>query len=134
MNAKLLSAGFGMFLGFTGTCFAETPVVQGVIRFYGSIVEAPCTPMAESGVSGASATFKLNQCPGLARGNDISVRSVDPATTVTALDHAQVKVKLIADNANTGHQGRYYDQQYALVDGAGKPVKSGAYLITLTSP
>jgi hypothetical protein len=42
-----------------------------------------------------------------------------------------VNVKLVADS---GRGDRFYQQQYALVDGQGKPVTSGQYLITLTSP
>lgn len=56
---------------------------------------------------------------------------MQPVATVAALSPSAVKVKLVADS---GRSERYYNQQYALVDGAGKAVNSGAYIITLTSP
>lgn len=37
---------------------------------------------------------------------------------------------LVADSGG----GRYYDQRYLLVDGGGKPIQSGNYVITLTAP
>ncbi|WP_256577054.1 hypothetical protein [Pseudomonas sp. Irchel s3b6] len=60
-----------------------------------------------------------------------SVQSVEPVRSVSALDHSRVDVKRVVDRTQ---DGRYYDQHYALVDGAGKPVTSGAYLITLAYP
>jgi hypothetical protein len=47
------------------------------------------------------------------------------------LGHPGVKVKLLADN---GQSGRDYAGQYQLVDELGTPVRSGMYLITLTAP
>ncbi|MBU6959759.1 type 1 fimbrial protein [Pseudomonas sp. CVAP len=125
MNGKFFSVGMGLFFSLTGMCFAATPVAQGVISFHGSIVESSCASSAQVG------GLRLDDCPALARGSVISVRSVEPVRSVSALDHYNVGVKLVADS---GKEGRYYNQQYALVDGSGKPVNSGAYLITLTSP
>ncbi|MGE7956851.1 type 1 fimbrial protein [Pseudomonas sp. NPDC089530] len=131
MNTRLVMASIGVFLGLSGVCSAAPQTAQGVIYFHGSIEEEPCTPSMVPDVSGSSLTFNLSQCPTLSRGNDIRVSAVGPSRTVTALDRSAVDVKLVADS---GQAGRYYDQQYVLVDKAGKPVNSGTYLITLTSP
>jgi hypothetical protein len=61
----------------------------------------------------------------------VSAGSVETVRSVSALDQSSVNVKLVADR---GRNGRYYDQRYELVDGLGMPVRSGTYLITLTSP
>ena len=50
--------------------------------------------------------------------------------TVKALGTAQANVKLVADSRD----GRYYDQRYVLVDALGKPIQSGAYVVTLSAP
>jgi type 1 fimbria pilin len=126
MNGKCLSVGISLFFALSGGCLAATPSSQGVIRFHGSIVESGCTSRL-----GASSTFEFNDCPIKVGGNSVSVRSVEPVRSVSALDHSRVGVKLVADSSK---DHRYYDQQYALVDDAGRPVNSGAYLITLTSP
>jgi type 1 fimbria pilin len=126
MNGKRLSVGISLFFALSGACLAATPLGQGVIQFHGSIVESSCS----SGV-GAGSTFEFNGCPTRVRGDSVSARSVEPVRSVSALDHSRVGVRLVAEGSK---DGRYYDQQYALVDTAGKPVNSGAYLITLTSP
>lgn len=126
MNGKRLSVGISLFFALSGACLAATPVAQGVIQFHGSIVEPNCTTRV-----GTNSTFEFSGCPTPPRGSAVSVRSVEPVRSVSALDHSRVDVKLVADNRK---DGRYYDQQYVLVDAAGKPVNSGAYLITLTSP
>ncbi|AJO77154.1 MULTISPECIES: hypothetical protein [Pseudomonas] len=131
MGTRLWMASIGVFLGLSGVCTAAPQTAQGVIYFHGSIEEEPCTPSTVPDVSGRGITFNLSQCPTLSRGNEIHVNPVGPSRTVTALDHSAVEVKLVADS---GSAGRYYDQQYVLVDKAGKRVESGAYLITLTSP
>lgn len=128
MKTQLVLAGVGMFLGLSGVCSAAPQGVQGTIYFHGSIVEEPCTP---SSTGNGAAALHLNRCPQFSRGNDIRVQGVGPSSTVTAIGQSPVNVKLVTDS---GKAGRYYDQQYALVDGAGKPVTSGTYLITLTSP
>lgn len=133
MNAKQLSAVVGLFLGAVAPTFAGTAVSQGVIRFHGSIVESPCSPASQASAQDSKAVLSLNSCPKLSRGNSIDVHSVglQPVGTVAGVNRA-VKVKLIADSGNASSP--YYDQQYALVDSAGKPVKTGTYIITLTSP
>ncbi|MCO7608930.1 type 1 fimbrial protein [Pseudomonas chlororaphis] len=123
MNATFASTAFGLLLGLSSSCFAATPVAQGVIRFTGSIVESHCT------TSAASTGLSLRQCPQGSRGGAIDVTRV--GTSVSAVDRSAVKLKLLADS---GSQGRYYDQQYAFVDQSGKAVTSGTYLITLSVP
>ena len=123
MNATFASTAFGLLLGLSSSCFAAAPVAQGVIRFTGSIVESHCT------TSAASTGLSLRQCPQGSRGGAIDVTRV--GTSVSAVDRSAVKLKLLADS---GSQGRYYDQQYAFVDQPGKVVTSGTYLITLSVP
>lgn len=123
MNATFASTAFGLLLGLSSSCFAAAPVAQGVIRFTGSIVESHCT------TSAASTGLSLRQCPQGSRGGAIDVTRV--GTSVSAVDRSAVKLKLLADS---GSQGRYYDQQYAFVDQSGKAVTSGTYLITLSVP
>lgn len=131
MNANHLSAAVGLFFGIIGPTFAATSSSQGVIHFYGSIVESPCSPDTHSVHNDNGAIFSLSKCPQSARAGSLGVRSVQPVATVAALSPSAVKVKLVADS---GQSGRYYNQQYALVDTAGKAVNSGAYIITMTLP
>lgn len=126
MNGKCLSVGISLFFALSGACMAATPSGQGVIQFHGSIVEPGCNTRV-----GASSTFEFNDCPTRVSGNSVNVRSVEPVRSVSALDHSGVNIKLLAGRIQGG---RYYDQEFELVDGSGKPVRSGGYLITLTSP
>lgn len=126
MNLNRLSVGISLLSALSGTCLAATPSSQGVIHFIGSIVEPGCTFNA-----GTSSTFELNGCATPARGSTVSARSVEPVHTVTALGRSAVNVRLIAES---GAGARYSDQQYQLVDSAGKPIRSGNYVVTLTSP
>jgi len=125
MNLKRLSAVTGLFFVMVGSCGAASQVGQGVIQFHGSIVESSCASNA------AGVVMELKGCSPASRGSQINVRSVQPVSSVKALDHSTVSVKLMADS---GVGGRYYDQRYVLVDNAGRPIHSGTYLITLTSP
>jgi len=95
---------------------------QGVIQFHGSIVEFSCESVARRG-----ALMELKDCPLANRGSQFEARQVD---SVKALGNATTYVKLVGDSGN----GRYYDQRYVLVDGHGKPVQSGYYVITMSSP
>jgi hypothetical protein len=61
----------------------------------------------------------------------IEANSISPTASVSAVGQSSVNVKLLADS---GREGRYFDQQYVLVDDAGSPVRSGSYLITLSIP
>lgn len=126
MNGKRLSVGISLFFALSGACLAATPVAHSVIQFHGSVVELGCTSRV-----GANSTFEFNDCPTRVGGKSVRVRSVEPVRSVSAFDHSSVNVKLLAGSSQ---DGRYYDQQYELVDGVGNPVRSGTYLITLTSP
>ena len=130
MGTKLLLAGVGLFLSLIGASSAAPQTTQGVISFSGSIVEATCKT-GMTGRESLNVTFNLTSCSPLSRGNEIHALNVNPSRTVTAINNSSVNVKLIAD---TGTSQRYYDQQYVLVDGSGTPIRSGMYLITLTSP
>ncbi|MDD2049989.1 type 1 fimbrial protein [Pseudomonas putida] len=125
MNGKLQIASAAILFSLGAVSQAAPPVAQGEIRFTGSIVESSCSTSFES--SG----WRMEGCPTLARGTGIHLRQIKPQASLSALDNTAVQVKLVADS---GDQGRYYDQQYALVDKLGRPVTSGQYLITLTTP
>ncbi|MNN69375.1 hypothetical protein D3C81_1851620 [compost metagenome] len=120
MNFKSLPVAVSIFLALNGTCWAATPAAPGSIRFEGGIVERGCSP----GV-GKDSTLHLKTCPATGRTPVVNVRNIDPTSAP-----ADITVKLLADR----DQGRYYDQQYQLVDGAGAPVRSGDYLITVSLP
>ncbi|MBN0980212.1 type 1 fimbrial protein [Pseudomonas hygromyciniae] len=127
MSSQGLAVGISLFFVLvSGSGQAATTVGHGVIQFHGSIVEATCTAGGGSG-----ATLALSGCPTFASASSISARGVEPVPTVRALDHTAVKVKLVTE---TTGDGRYFDRRYSLNDGAGKPLRSGAYLVTLSYP
>lgn len=119
MNVLRLSLVTGVLAVWTGACLAAS---SGVIQFHGSIVEPGCNPSTSGG-----ATVEFNGCPQALRGSQFEAQSV---RSVTALGNAAVNVKLVADSPN----GRYFDQRYVLVDALGKPIQSGAYIVTMTAP
>lgn len=120
MNVKGISAVTGLFCLWAGACAAAQTVGQGTIQFTGAIVEPGCAANARSG-----AVMELTGCASSNRGSRFEVRNVAPVASVNA-----AHVKLVADSGT----GRYYDQRYLLVDSAGKPIQSGNYVITMTSP
>ena len=120
MNVRRFAVVTGLLCLWASTCGAAQTVGQGTIRFTGAIVEPGCATNARSG-----GQMDLIGCPSANRGGAIDVRSMRPVASV-----ADAHVQLVADSAN----GRYYDQRYRLVDSAGKPIQSGNYVITLTSP
>ncbi|KAA8697195.1 MULTISPECIES: hypothetical protein [Pseudomonas] len=127
MSSQGLAVGISLFFALvSGSGQAATTVAQGVIQFHGSIVEATC-----STGGGVGSTLALSGCPMFAPGGDISAHIVEPVRTVSAVDHSPVKVKLVTE---TTGDGRYFDRQYRLNDAAGKPLRSGAYLVTVSYP
>lgn len=126
MNGKCFSVGFSLFFALSSASLAATPIGQGVIQFHGSIVEPSCTSRM-----GTNSTIQLYKCPTPVLISAISVREVELARSVSAVNNSSVNVKLLAASSR---EGRYYSQQYELVDDMGKPVRTGAYLITLTWP
>lgn len=125
MKKKILSLGAGSSLCLAGMYFATLSLAQGVISFEGSIAESSCVPSLHAG------GLRLDDCPALARSSAISVQSVDPVGSASAISHSSVVVKLVDES---GKKNRYYSQQYKLLDQLGKPVNSGAYLVTMISP
>lgn len=131
MNTQLFVASVGLMMSLSAMVLADERVIgQGVIRFHGRIVEAPCEPNTGSDVDERSVPLRLDHCLTPAGRTDIRVDRIDPVRSMSAPDHSRVKVKLIK---NSG-QGAYYDQHYTLVDEARERVRSGTYLVTLTSP
>ncbi|OPA88646.1 hypothetical protein BFW86_16525 [Pseudomonas fluorescens] len=124
MNIQRFSVAAGLFIVLTGTC--ATAAGQGTIAFHGSIVEPGCLSNAHNG-----SVMELTGCPSVNRGGRIDVRNVTPVASVKAVGASSARAVLLTD---TGSNGRYYDQRYQLVDGLGKPIRSGAYVVTLTSP
>lgn len=125
MNGTVFSIGAGLLFSVSGARLAGTSIGQGVISFNGSIIESPCV------VSAQADALNLSDCPAQARGTRVSLQAVEPRVAIRSLGHDRVDVKLVADS---GRAGRYYNQQFTLVDSAGEPVTSGVYLITLTTP
>ncbi|PRA23115.1 hypothetical protein [Pseudomonas poae] len=117
-NVKRFSRVAGFLVIWTGACMAS----DGVIQFQGRIFAPGCTPLAPGG-----STLELNGCPQAFRGNQFDVQ---PIRSVQAVGNSAVKVKLLTDSG----AGRYYDQRYQLVDGRGKPIQTGAYVVTLIAP
>jgi hypothetical protein len=72
----------------------------------------------------------MDACPTPSRNIDVSVHRVRPKTSLSS-DSTPVKARLVVSSTT---EGRYFDQQYALVDRAGKPVTTGNYLVTVTMP
>lgn len=123
MNGKHLLIGMKLFLVMCGACLAAPSIAGGVVPFSGAVVDPNCASRV-----GKNSTFEFNSCPSRLGGK---VLSVQPSRTALSLDHASINVRKIGGSVQNG---RLFDQQYQLVDGKGKPVRSGAYLITLTSP
>lgn len=126
MGNSRLAIGTSLVFALNGVSFAAVPLGQGVIQFHGSIVEPGCITNVRK-----SSTFELQRCPSPQLGSAVNVQRVESVNSVSAAGLSSVKLKLLADSSPGG---RYYNQQYELVDGSGKPVLSGAYLITLTLP
>ena len=120
MSVKRLGVVTGLLYLWASTCGAAPSVGQGTIEFTGSIVETGCATNARSG-----AVLELTGCAEASRGGDVDVRGLKPVASVDA-----AHVLLVAD----ARSGRYYNQRYVLVDGAGKPIQSGNYVVTLTTP
>ncbi|AZP71806.1 type 1 fimbrial protein [Pseudomonas poae] len=117
MNIKCLSLATGLLAMWAGSCLAS-----GVIQFRGSVVAPGCEAGASSG-----STLELRGCPQAFRGNQFDVQTI---RSVQAVGNAPINVKLVSDSG----EGRYYDQRYKLVDSRGKPIQSGAYIVTMTAP
>ena len=126
MNGKHLSLGITLCFAMSGACQAASSVAQGTIEFSGYIAGPNCLSSSNN-VSG----FDLNDCPFPGHANTMHASRIEPISSVTAPDHSAVNIKLLADSSQSlGH----YDQKYQLVDSSGSPVRSGMYLITLTTP
>lgn len=120
MNVRRFAVMTGLLCLWASTCGAAQTVGQGTIRFTGAIVEPGCATNARSG-----SVVELTGCASVSRGSRFDVRSVAPVASVNA-----AHVRLVADSG----EGRYYDQRYLLVDSDGKPILSGNYVVTMTSP
>jgi hypothetical protein len=125
MNVSQVSIGLGLLLSLSGSCFAASPVAQGLIHFRGAIVEAPCV------MSGSNNALALRGCPAVARGVGVDVQRLEPVGSVSSLEPTAPQVKLMVES----NEGRgMFARQYALLDAADKPVHSGNYRVTLTYP
>lgn len=121
MSRLRISIAMGLLVSLSGTCFAS----PGVIALRGAIVESPCP------VSTSAEGFALHGCPARTAGQDSSAHKVQPLQSVRSIDGSTAQVKLIGENRAEGGVLR---QQYALVDGNGRALTSGNYVVTLTYP
>lgn len=119
MNGMRWSVVTGIFSVWASTCMASSP---GVIHFQGSIVGVGCATVEQGGT-----IMELKGCPLATRGSQYQAR---PVSSTKASGNTTTNVKLVASSVD----GRFYDQQYVLVDGLGKLIQSGNYVITVTSP
>ena len=124
MSINRLAIGASLFFALNSGSQAAVPLGQGVIQFDGSVVESSCITHVNM-----SSSFELQRCPQPMLGTAVNVRTVESTRSVSAAGHSSVKVKLLAVSSP---DGRYYNQRFELVDGSGKPVQSGRYLITVT--
>jgi type 1 fimbria pilin len=122
MNGKRIAVGLSLLFALSGACLAA----PGTIRFQGSIVEPGCQSRV-----GTDGTFELYECSAQSRAMRIEANTLAPTASVSAVGQSSVNVKLLADS---GREGRYYDQQFVLMDEAGLPIRSGDYLVTLSMP
>ncbi|KPH00194.1 hypothetical protein AEQ67_09320 [Pseudomonas sp. RIT-PI-q] len=125
MNGKRMSVCISLFFALKGTCLAAA-LTPGTVQFHGSIVEQGCTSHTS-----IHAKFELSGCPPLGRAAAMSVSNIKPVSSVSAPGHSSINVKLLVDSGQKDH---YDNQQYVLVDGADRPVRSGMYLVTLSMP
>ena len=121
MSCLRISIAMGLLVSLSGTCFAS----PGVIAFRGAIVESPCP------VSTSAEGFALHGCPARTAGQDGSAHKVQPLRSVRSIDGSTAQVKLIRESRE---EGGSLSQQYALVDGKGRALTSGNYVVTLTYP
>ena len=124
MNRNLFSVGAGLLLTMSGACFGATPFATGVIHFQGSITEPPCSTTRHS--NGLS----FNDCPTAAHAQDIRVQKIEQRQAISSAHNLDVSLKRVKDSGATQPHD---NQEYLLVDGAGRPVSTGVYIITLTS-
>ncbi|UII69254.1 type 1 fimbrial protein [Pseudomonas sp. HN11] len=120
MSIKGTSVFTSLLCLWAGACGAAQTAGQGTLEFRGSIVESGCATNTHRG-----SVVELSDCAEASRGSRLEVRQIAPVASALA-----AHVLLVADSGN----GRYYDQQYVLVDSAGELIQSGSYIITLTSP
>lgn len=122
MNLQKLSAAASFVLLMLNVSPVLASPAEGVISFKGRVFGAACDPSNTAG-----AVMTLKSCPAISRSNIINVRSVGSGN---GLEQAAPKATLLHDS---GAGGNYYDQHYLLVNQAGEPLRSGAYLVTFIS-
>jgi len=122
MGVKEVVMGMSLWVALNGVCQAEPAMTEGVIRFTGSIVEPGCRTNMNPGVA-----IELVECPSATRGATLDITHMGGQGSQTT----GVSARLIADS---GTDEPYYNQRYALVDAAGKPVLDGTWRVTLTAP
>lgn len=120
MSSKGISVIAGLLGLWASTCGAAQSVGQGTLEFRGSIVEPGCATNARSGL-----VMEVKGCADTGHANRFDVRSLMPVAGVAA-----PRLLRVADSG----RGRNHDQRYVLVDGAGQPILSGNYVVTVTTP
>lgn len=124
MNIKRQSFPAVVCLVMAGACSAASLPTQGVIHFEGSIVEVGCNTAVS-----AQSVIELSRCPSASQGSTFQVKSVGPVQG--NVEDAQITARLIEESRG---DSRYYNQNYVLVDKAGRTITTGMYVVTVTSP
>ncbi|MCK3863815.1 type 1 fimbrial protein [Pseudomonas sp. B329] len=126
MNGRYWPIGLSFMFALSGVCLADYPDQHGTIRIVGGIDESGCNSGPLS-----NAAFTLSDCPTVVRDTSIDIVSIDNPTAGITPEYAAAHVSLVSDS---GSNSRYYNRQYEVLDRKGKLIRSGAYIITLTSP
>lgn len=114
MSGKRFALAVAICLALVGQAHAGGVVASGMLRFSGSIVEPSCTTTV------GNAGWRMDDCPALARDSVIDVQGVDGQT--------------LPAQALRIDRGHTVDQAYRLVDGRGKPLTQGRYVVIVTWP
>ncbi|TLG90792.1 type 1 fimbrial protein [Pseudomonas edaphica] len=128
MSSSYWPIGLSFVFAWSTACMAGYSDGQGTIQITGGVEEPGCSSNAPSS---SRVAFTLNDCPSVVRGASINITHVEDPETGTLSGHLPGRIKLVSDS---GAQGRYYNRQYQVQDNNGKIIRSGAYVITFTSP
>lgn len=126
MDGKRFLVGVTLLLALNGSCLAVTKPIQGSIQFYGSIVELSCGHH-----EGGSPMIELNDCSTRIEEDSISVYPVELTPSPSPSAHSHSIATLLASKLKSG---RYFDQQYTLINDVGNPLSTGMYIVMVTYP
>jgi hypothetical protein len=122
MNRNHLTFGILLVAGVSPSDFSFAQGGIDEIQFRGVIVGESCA------ASNEGKGFALRGCAALARGNVISM---DAVHSISLVELQAVHLKLVRE---TDEGQNTFSQQFTVVNPDNVPVKSGAYVVTITSP